>query len=284
MNYHFEFPIIDNHIHINLDNGFGIEAIKIFEKYGGTHIFLVSLPSWCFNISIKKASDYKILFEKTIKTASLIKKNTNVEVYPIIGIHPMELLNLNEKYSIEKSADIILSGLEIASKYVAERKVFGLKSGRPHILIQNDLQNISNMILEKSLLTSKDLNCPLQIHDKDMSIKNIIELGTIIQKLNCKNNKIINHHALPYIHTCKLFNLYPSITAKIDNIETSIKKSSRFILETDYMDDKTRPGAVLGTKTIPKNIKKLIPIYGTDIFWKINKENIEDIYDIDIEF
>ena len=53
-------------------------------------------------------------------------------------------------------------------------------------------------------------------------------------------------------------------------------------METDYIDDKSRPGSVLSTRTIPKNILKLVDIYGEEIFWKINKENIEKIYDIEI--
>ena len=39
-------PITDDHIHIDPLNGRGIEAAKDFQRSGGTHIFLVTKPSW----------------------------------------------------------------------------------------------------------------------------------------------------------------------------------------------------------------------------------------------
>ena len=44
-------PITDDHIHIDPANGRGIEAAKDFRRSGGTHIFLVSKPSWSFGSS-----------------------------------------------------------------------------------------------------------------------------------------------------------------------------------------------------------------------------------------
>ena len=43
-------PITDDHIHIDPVNGRGIEAAKDFRRSGGTHIFLVSKPSWSFGV------------------------------------------------------------------------------------------------------------------------------------------------------------------------------------------------------------------------------------------
>ena len=40
------YPVTDDHIHIDPVNGRGIEAAKDFFRAGGTHIFLVSKPSW----------------------------------------------------------------------------------------------------------------------------------------------------------------------------------------------------------------------------------------------
>lgn len=175
----FNFPIVDNHIHINIEKGFGIEAVKLFERYGGTHIFLVSLPSWCYNIHINHPNDFNLLFQKTLQTASLISKKTNIKVFPILGIHPVELLHLKKDLSIEEKIDIICKGLDIASKYVLEKKAFGLKSGRPHFFTEENINKASNIILNYSLMKSKEINCPIQLHDKDMSFQNIYDLFKI---------------------------------------------------------------------------------------------------------
>jgi TatD-related deoxyribonuclease len=55
------------------------------------------------------------------------------------------------------------------------------------------------------------------------------------------------------------------------------------MMETDYIDDPDRPGAVLGPKTIPKRTLKLIETHGEEPFWRIHKENPEKVYDIQIE-
>jgi TatD-related deoxyribonuclease len=54
------------------------------------------------------------------------------------------------------------------------------------------------------------------------------------------------------------------------------------MMETDYIDDPKRPGAVLGPKTVPKKTKSLIEnglltIEQADI---IHKKNPEDTYNI----
>jgi TatD-related deoxyribonuclease len=55
------------------------------------------------------------------------------------------------------------------------------------------------------------------------------------------------------------------------------------MMETDYIDDPKRPGAVLGPKTIPRRTLKLAEQFGEEPFWKIHKENPEQVYDVDIE-
>ena len=44
------FPVTDDHIHIDPVNGRGVEAAKDFLRAGGTHLFLVSKPSWSLGV------------------------------------------------------------------------------------------------------------------------------------------------------------------------------------------------------------------------------------------
>ena len=50
----------------------------------------------------------------------------------------------------------------------------------------------------------------------------------------------------------------PSVLASKKNIEAAAKKGTRFMMETDYIDDPRRPGAVLGPKTVPKRTLELL--------------------------
>ncbi|WP_231624173.1 hypothetical protein [Methanobrevibacter arboriphilus] len=69
-----------------------------------------------------------------------------------------------------------------------------------------------------------------------------------------------------------------------DNIKIAISKGNNFLMETDYLDDLTRPGAVLGPKTVPKRTLDFInkEIFTEKDAFKIHKDNIESIYSIEV--
>jgi len=77
----------------------------------------------------------------------------------------------------------------------------------------------------------------------------------------------------------------PSVLASKKNIRKAIKKGTRFLMETDYIDDPKRPGAVLGPKTVPRRTMELIEkkLVSTEEISIIHQENPEKTYDIHIE-
>ena len=54
------------------------------------------------------------------------------------------------------------------------------------------------------------------------------------------------------------------------------------MIETDYIGDPEMPGAVLGPKTVPRRTLQLIDRFGEEVFWKVHKENPEQVYGIEI--
>ncbi len=85
------------------------------------------------------------------------------------------------------------------------------------------------------------------------------------------------------VNVCERLGIFPGVIAGKGAIETALEEGSRFMMETDYIDDPERPGAVLGPKTIPRRTLKLVEEHGEEIFWKVHKENPEKVYDIEIE-
>ena len=67
-------------------------------------------------------------------------------------------------------------------------------------------------------------------------------------------------------------------------LEQALSEGTRFMLETDYIDDPERPGAVLGPKTVPRKTKEAIRNgVPEEVFFKIHKENPEKCYGVRIE-
>ena len=79
------------------------------------------------------------------------------------------------------------------------------------------------------------------------------------------------------------YGIFPSIVAS-KPVSEAVKKSLRFVMETDYIDDLKRPGVVLGIKTVPRRTKKLIDsgLLDEEGVYKIHKENIERLYNIEL--
>ncbi|HMK47369.1 MAG TPA: TatD family hydrolase, partial [Methanocella sp.] len=142
-------PILDDHMHINLRTGRGMEAIKEFRNAGGTHVIIVSLPAGECGLSIGRAEDYQSVYDLTVKAAGLA--NEMVTAYAIVGVHPAEFVGLSEAVGIEKSYSIVKGGLEIAAKYVAEGKAIGIKSGRPHYPVSPEIWERSNSLMRYAM-------------------------------------------------------------------------------------------------------------------------------------
>ncbi|MCL2141839.1 MAG: TatD family hydrolase [Methanimicrococcus sp.] len=278
-----QLPITDNHIHIDLICGKGLEAVREFKNAGGTHAFLVSLPSRHLGVFVKAAKDYTEVFEQTITTAMKMREE-NVTTFPVLGIHPVDILYLAEENGIEKAVEIMCGGFDIAASYVKEGKAVALKSGRPHFPVSEEIWDASNTVMSYVFSLAKDIKCAVQLHVEEMTKGSLKDLSEIAKKTGQPLEKIMNHHATPLVSEAEKFGIYPSVTAGKDYIETALQQSTRFLMETDYVDDINKPGFVLGPKTVPKKTKKLIEIYGEEPFWDIHQKNPSKIYDVDIEF
>jgi len=74
----------------------------------------------------------------------------------------------------------------------------------------------------------------------------------------------------------------PSVLASKKNIRKAIEKGTRFLMETDYIDDPKRPGAVLGPKTVPRRTIELLEnnLATPEEIAIIHQENPQKTYDI----
>jgi TatD-related deoxyribonuclease len=104
-------------------------------------------------------------------------------------------------------------------------------------------------------------------------------------KAGLLRDKVVKHYSPPLVSTDLNFGLFPSVLASEKNIKEAIKQGTRFMMETDFLDDPKRPGAVLGIKTVPKRTKKLLrdgSITEDDVY-TIHQKNPKMVYDIDFE-
>jgi TatD-related deoxyribonuclease len=269
------FPITDDHIHIDPKNGRGIEAAKDFLRAGGTHLFLVSKPSWSLGVHPSSGADYSFVFDETIRIGRMISE-LGIVVYPVLGVHPAEISHLGERLGIEDTVAVMKGGLDLAARYVNEGKACALKSGRPHYDVAPETGAASNEILGHALHLAKECSCALQVHAESGACDDIVEMAG---RAGIALDRVVKHYATPETR------LMPSLIANHEAIPALCQKRRQFTMESDYMDENARPGAVIGPKSVPRFTKHLLGqgLITNEDCHRIHAETVEKVYGVPID-
>jgi len=269
------YPVTDDHIHIDPVNGRGIEAAKDFFRAGGTHLFLVSKPSWSLDVHPSRGADYARVFDETLRVAGLIRE-TGLVVFPVLGVHPAEINRLTERMTLAEATALMKSGLDSAATYVREGKAVALKSGRPHYEVSPEVLAASNEILTHALQLAADCSCALQIHAETGPCVDVVEMAG---DAHVPVERVVKHYGSPDTP------LHPSLIAKHEALPQLIREHRRFTMESDYMDENSRPGAVIGPKSVPRYTNKLVEsgqMTVEDCFF-IHAETVGRVYGVTVE-
>jgi TatD-related deoxyribonuclease len=132
---------------------------------------------------------------------------------------------------------------------------------------------------------AKEIGCAVVLHTESGTPDVCRELAKIADNVGFPKERLVKHYSPPIIQSHENHGLFPSVLASKKNIDAAIPKGLRFMMETDYLDDPRRPGAVLGIKTVPKRTKALIEsgLLSEEDAWIIHKDNPERVYGIKIE-
>lgn len=274
--------VFDNHLHLRRDGRF-LAAVKDFKKAGGTHFILCQYPMT--DLVIKNKS-YVECYNETLKMAEEIRSSFDIGVFVTVGPYPVDYLRLLEKFGREPAIQIMKKGIDEAATLCEEKKCVGIgEIGRPHFPVSKKIVEDSNEILLYGMSRAKDVGVPVVLHTESTTpgdCKEFMEMG---KKTGLPASKIVKHYSPPLILKSENYGLMPSVLASKKNIIAALEKGSRFMMETDYIDDPHRPGAVLSPKTVPKRTSNLMEkgILSEKQAYEIHKKNPEKTYDINLE-
>ncbi len=276
-------PVFDNHIHFRPEF-LGVEGAKLFEKAGGTAILLTHSPYE--DIPINRGSDYDKAYRKTLAMADAIRAATRLQVFVALGPYPIECLHLKEVQGLEAGVSAMRQGLDIASRYVAQGKAVAIgEIGRPHFPVGPEITQACNEVMEYAMQCAKRLGCAVILHTEDPTPDTFREFAAIAAKAGIDKNRVVKHHSTPLTRLEDTQGLVPSILAKEVLVTEALKGGPHFMLETDYIDDPQRPGAVLGPATVPRKTLAWIQkgILSEEQAWTIHKDVPERTYHIRLE-
>jgi TatD-related deoxyribonuclease len=273
----YEGPIFDNHLHLDPVNGRGVEAAVDFANAGGTHLNVLNKPSWHLVGEIDDEAGFRETFELTIGVTERADERLPGRAWPVLGVHPALVSELTERgYEPEEAAELMKAGIDVAAEYVSEGPALAIKSGRPHYEVDDAVWDVSNDVMRHAFARAAEVGCAVQLHTEGGE-----DFETVAEWAEAEGlarDRVVKHYAGGYLE-----GPIPSVISHKDELERACEGERPFLMETDFIDDPDRPGAVLGPKTVPKRTRWLAESGYEDALRRAHVETPASVYGVDTE-
>jgi len=271
--------IFDSHFHLD-PQGDCENAIRRFLKAGGTHLILVNKPYRDI-----EAGNFQREYEVTLSLTERAR-GEGAKVYVALGPHPVQLVRLRERVGLQKAIEKMREGYTLAFDHIIHGRALCLgEVGRPHFDVPREVVDASNSLLEEAFLQAKDAGCAVILHTESATVKTFEELARMASKSGIPLQRVVKHYSPPFVLPGETCGLMPSIIASRRNIREALKKGTRFLMETDYIDDPERKDIVLPPDAVPLRTRELLKSgeLTESIAWKIHSDNPKETYGIDLK-
>ncbi|MCA1813698.1 MAG: TatD family hydrolase [Halobacteriales archaeon] len=275
------FPILDNHFHLD-PRGRGAEAVKEFLRAGGTHLTLVHKPYR--DLPPGSLERTRLAFERTMQLAD-VARAAGAVVHVALAPHPAELTEmLKAGLALDEAARIYEQGLELAAGHARAGRCIALgEVGRPHYPVEAEVWERANALLQRALELCRDARVAAILHTESATPDVFADLAARARAAGLGLDQAVKHYSPPIVGP-ENHGLFPSIIASADSAEVAARQGTRFLLETDYVDEPERPGAVLGPKTVPRRTLDLLAkgLLTEEQCWQVHSANPKRVYGIDV--
>jgi TatD-related deoxyribonuclease len=249
--------ILDNHIHLEPLRGRHVDAVKDFERSGGTHVIVSHLPYE--EIPLRSLEDFRRSYDATISIKDRVCRETGVRAYATVGPYPVDLIDLEKVHGLADAKQIMLEAMDIAGDFVRDGKAIALgEVGRPHFPVTPEVWEASNEVLLHGMVLARRLGCAIVLHTESATPASMRQLAEMADRAGLERSKVVKHYSPPLVLEEENCGLMPSVLAGKEAIKEALRKGSRFLMETDFLDDPRRPGAVLSITTVPKRTRSFI--------------------------
>ncbi len=281
-------PVADSHAHVNPMRGLGAgEVARRFKNAGGWFIALVSLPPTAYGIEGSSVEAYvkvALIHARECRKA----REEGLKVYCLAGFHPAEVDKLVERNGL-KPLEVLELGfkvLEELSKLVDRGEIDGIgEVGRQHYKTLSERVLVANMILEKAIEISRDKDIVIHMHLEQAGEATVELVDVIVRRLNARREKLVFHHAEPKVAVEATRRGYqatiPGIPKLLEYVLENLEPT--YTIESDYLDDPKRPGAVIYPWDMANHITRIATKSKSveEKIYKINLDNIVKTYNIE---
>ena len=253
-------PVVDQHIHLDRSNRY-LSAIEEFVRVGGTGIMLVHKPGFSGSLPIDREG-YREVYSETISMAEEIREKFEISVGVVLGPHPVAWERQISELGMDRASELHLESVDLALELIEQGKAHCLgEVGRPHYQVSEETWIQANENLSQIMTEAAISKVPVQLHVEDAGSETYSEISRMAMRAGLPLAQTVRHYATPDVSSNFTHGLACTVSVGRGSVEglvsTYANASAPWGMETDFLDDPRRPGAVLGPKTIPKRTDEL---------------------------
>ncbi len=254
-------PIWDTHIHLDRNNR-GVAAAQDFANAGGTHLCLVHKPG--FGVRLPESiAEVDEAYDETVRMAEVVRDRVEIDVRVVLGPHPVVWEKQIHTIGIEAASELHLESCQLALDMIGEGKAVALgEVGRPHYPVSEETRMAADEQLAEIMRMAAAEGVPIQLHVEDDGAATNRDLASLCDRSGLPRRRAVHHYAPADVSEAFTHGMSASVSVGKGSVATLIETlgaaAATWTMETDFLDDPTRPGAVLGPKTVPKRTHALL--------------------------
>jgi TatD-related deoxyribonuclease len=278
-------PVFDDHFHLDPRYGAYLASVEEFERAGGTHFLLVHKPD--FDALSTTVEAYRAEFLHTVEMGKAVNARPGgARCIVALCPHPAEFTRHADRLGFEGAWDLLTGAIDACAKIAADEPLVVALSeaGRPHYPVSPEMWAFSNRLLDYELATAKAAGLAVQLHTESATPEVMADLAAHVEAAGLDKGRVTKHYCPPFVTEEENAGLFPSVLASRPFVAEALKKGDRFMLETDFIDDRRRPGAVMAPATVPRRTRAMLEQgVPEERVWRIHKENPEKVYGASID-
>jgi TatD-related deoxyribonuclease len=269
-------PVVDHHCHLS-PSGEGVAAARRFRDAGGTHLFLATQN---YDSNVPRTIDgYERQFETTVGLAQKVRNEIGVTVYPVIAPYPIDLVAASSEIGVAAALEIHCGALDLAGRWVREGRAVALgEVGRAHFSVAPDVGAAIDAAFHHALEVARDVDCPVVVHSSDLDGTGYAELSELAREVGVRPQRVVKHYARTRGSGEELHGIVPSYLARRELVQGVKRDPAPWFLETDFLDDPRRPGAVLDLATVPRRARAIAEQGEGDLLFGPFADAVEKVY------
>lgn len=246
---------MDHHCHLSA-SGEGVAAARRFRAAGGTHLFLTTQN---YETEVPRSlEDYRRQFETTERLGKRVREETGVVAYCVVAPYPIDLVNATPLLGAASALDVHRAALDLAGEWVREGRAVALgEVGRAHFPVSNDIATLLETAFRHAFEVARDVGCPIVVHSADLDEAGFRELAERAREVGMPPERVVKHFARARVRREECGGVAPSYLARRELVRVVKNDPGPWFLETDFLDDPARPGAVLDLATVPRRARAI---------------------------